>query len=88
MNFFRSLVGSRPTATSSQVAKDRLKLVLVYDRVKVTPQLMDVLKGDLIAAISRHLDVDQDGVSVTITRGDRHDRLVADIPIRRAKVGG
>jgi len=88
MDFLRSLVGTRLKATSSQVAKDRLKLVLVYDRVKVTPQLMDVLKGELIAAISRHLDVDQAGVSVTITRGGRHDRLVADIPIRRARGAG
>jgi cell division topological specificity factor len=84
MNFFRSLVGAR-SQKSSQLAKDRLKLVLVYDRVKITPQLMDTLKGELIDTISRHLDIDQNGVSVTITRGDRQDRLVADIPIRRPR---
>jgi cell division topological specificity factor len=84
MDRLRSLFGTRQP-TSSQLAKDRLKLVLVYDRVKITPQMMETLKGELINTISRHLDVDQDGVSVTITRGDRTDRLVADIPIRRAR---
>jgi hypothetical protein len=59
MNIFRSLFG-RSTQKSSQLAKNRLKLVLVYDRVKITPQL-------------------------TITRGERTDRLVADIPIRRPR---
>ncbi len=84
MNFLRSLLGS-PRPKSAQMAKDRLKLVLVYDRVKITPRLMETLKGDLIAAISRHLEIDQAGMSVTITHGDKHDRLVADIPIRRAR---
>ncbi len=84
MDFLRSLLGT-PKPKSSQVAKDRLKLVLVYDRVKLTPQLMETLKGEIIGAISRHLEVDQAGMSVTITHGDRHDRLVADIPIRRAR---
>jgi cell division topological specificity factor len=84
MNIFRSLFG-RSTQKSSQLAKNRLKLVLVYDRVKITPQLMDTLKGELIDTISRHLDIDQEGVSVTITRGERTDRLVADIPIRRPR---
>ena len=84
MNIFRSLFGGS-TQKSSQVAKNRLKLVLVYDRVKITPQLMDTLKGELIDTISRHLDIDQNGVTVTITRGDRMDRLVADIPIKRPR---
>lgn len=84
MNIFRSLFGGS-TQKSSQLAKNRLKLVLVYDRVKITPQLMDTLKGELIDTISRHLDIDQEGVSVTITRGDHTDRLVADIPIKRPR---
>lgn len=82
MNFFRSLFGGG-VQSSSQVAKDRLKLVLVYDRIKITPQMMEMLKGELIETISRHVDVDRAGVSVKITRGERQDRLVADIPLRR-----
>ncbi len=84
MNILRSLIGGRQQS-SSQLAKDRLKLVLVYDRVKITPQLMETLKGELIEAISRHVEIDQGGVNVTITRGDRQDRLVADIPLKRAR---
>lgn len=84
MNILRSLMGGRQQG-SSQLAKDRLKLVLVYDRLKITPELMDTLKGELIEAISRHVAIDQGGVNVTITRGDRQDRLVADIPLKRAR---
>jgi septum formation topological specificity factor MinE len=42
---------------------------------------MEALKDDIIAAISRHIDIDTRGVRVSLTR-DRHDqRLVADIPL-------
>jgi len=79
-----SLFGQK-TPSSSEIAKERLKLVLVYDRVKITPQLMEALKGDIIAAISRHLEIDRAATTITITHGDRCDRLVAEIPIRRTR---
>ena len=84
MNLLRSLIGGRQQG-SSQLAKDRLKLVLVYDRVKITPELMETLKCELIEAISRHVEIDRSGVNVTITRGDRQERLVADIPLKRGR---
>lgn len=75
----------KKASSSSEIAKERLKLVLIYDRIKITPQLMEALKGDIIAAISRHLEVDQTAAVVTITHGDRCDRLVAEIPVRRVR---
>ena len=39
---------------------------------------MEPLKDELIAVISKHLDVDQAGVQITIGDGNR---LVADIPL-------
>ena len=84
MGILRALFGEKQPK-SSQVAKERLRLVLVHDRVKLTPQLMETLKGEIITSISRHLDIDQAGMTVTITHGEKYDRLVADIPIRRAR---
>jgi cell division topological specificity factor len=78
MNFLQKLMG-RPQPSSGQMAKERLKLVLVHDRVKMSPQMLQVLKDELIAVISRHLDVDQAGVQITIGEGNR---LVADIPLK------
>ncbi|MEW6231257.1 MAG: cell division topological specificity factor MinE [Chloroflexota bacterium] len=84
MKLFGVLFG-RTKTKSSQVAKERLKLVLVHDRIKVSPELLDTLKGELIGAISKHIDIDQAGMEVTITRGDKFDKLVANIPIRRSR---
>lgn len=77
MNFLQRLLGQKEPP-SGQVAKERLKLVLVHDRVRMSPQMLQTLKDELIAVISRHLDVDQAGVQITIGEGNR---LVADIPL-------
>ena len=77
MDFLKRLVGQKQPS-SRQVAKERLKLVLVHDRVRMSPQMLQTLKDELIAVISRHLDVDQAGVQITIGEGNR---LVADIPL-------
>ena len=79
MSFFQRLTGNRNR--SATAARDRLRLVLVHDRAELPPGKMEALKDDIIAAISRHIDIDTRGVRVSLTR-DRHDqRLVADIPL-------
>ena len=77
MNLLQKLVG-RKQPSSRDLAKERLKLVLVHDRIKLSPQMLQTLKNDLIAVISKHLEVDQTGVEISIGEGNR---LVADIPI-------
>lgn len=77
MELLRKLIGQKQPS-SRAVAKERLKLVLVHDRVRMSPQMLQTLKDELIAVISKHLDIDQAGVRVSIGEGNR---LVADIPI-------
>jgi cell division topological specificity factor len=84
MSILRKLLGRRPQP-SSHVAKERLKLVLVYDRLGVNPDVLESLKADIIAVISKHIDIDQNGLEVKVTRGDKADTLVANIPVRRVK---
>lgn len=74
MNFF----GKR----SAQRAKERLQLVLIHDRTDISPAVLDALKDDLIAAISRHVEIDPETVRIEIAREGRSQRLVADIPLR------
>jgi cell division topological specificity factor len=80
MGFFRRLFGRREPS-SGRVAKERLRLVLTQDRAGISPALLDKLKDDIIMVISRHLDVDVEGVQVTVTQSNRESSLVADIPL-------
>jgi len=68
---------------SSAVAKERLQIALVSDRVKITPEQLEAIKEEIIDVISRHFDIDREAME--ITWGDRHDRLLADIPVRRSR---
>ena len=80
MGFLNRLFGSRQP-TSRQVAKERLQLVLVQDRINISPAMLETMKDELIKVISRYVEIDSGGVEVTFTQGKRQSRLVADIPV-------
>ncbi len=73
------IFGHKKSASS---AKERLQLVLIHDRTDITPVQLEELKDDLIATISRHIEIDPDAVTINIAQDGRAQRLVADIPLR------
>jgi cell division topological specificity factor len=81
--FLDRVFGREPK--SAQQAKERLKLVLVHDRTDITPGALEVLKDDLIATISRHIDIDPAAVKIEMSQDGREQRLIADIPLRPAR---
>lgn len=50
LDLFR--VFSNEAKTSKSVAKERLKLVLVHDRVDCSPQLLEMIKTDILKVIA------------------------------------
>ena len=78
-SFFDRIIGRKRSAKS---AKERLQLVLIHDRTNMTQVEMEALRDDILAVISRHVDVDPDGVRIDLERDGREQRLVADIPLR------
>ena len=52
---------------SSDVAKDRLKLLLVSDRANCSPEVMEMIKNDIIKVISKYMEIDTDGLDIQIT---------------------
>ncbi len=81
MGFFDRLFGRKNSAES---AKERLQLVLIHDRTDLTPAQLDSLRDDLIATISRHVEIDAQSVQLGMEHDGRSQRLVADIPLRAA----
>lgn len=84
LDFFRK-------KNSSDVAKDRLKLVLVSDRANCSPEVMEMIKNDIIKVISKYIEIDSDGLDIQITQTDLDgtDKIVpalcANIPIKDLK---
>lgn len=79
------LVGQFFKQESAVVAKNRLKLVLIHDRVKISPQQMDQLKQDLIEAISKYIEIDKDQLEVSLTRKNKTTSLIVNIPVKTRK---
>lgn len=73
---------------SSNTAKDRLKLVLVHDRVNCSSQVLEMLKNDIIKVITNYMDIDEDELDINITQTESEDHkgtvpvLYANIPIK------
>jgi cell division topological specificity factor len=77
--FFDRIMGREKS--SAKQAKDRLKLVLIHDRVDMNPGIMETLKDELIDVISRHVDIDPSAVRIEMNQDGRQQRLIADIPL-------
>ncbi len=84
MDFFKK-------KSSSEVAKDRLKLLLISDRTTCSTEVMELIKNDIIKVISKYMEIDSDGLDIQITQTDSDDghgkvpALYANIPIRDMK---
>lgn len=78
---------AKETQGSKDIAKERLRLVLVHDRVNVSPQFMEVLKEDMIKVISNYMDINEREMEVNLTHTSSQVALVANIPVNRMKRG-
>ncbi|ONI43305.1 cell division topological specificity factor MinE [Candidatus Epulonipiscioides gigas] len=78
-------------AHAGNVAKDRLKLVLIHDRINCSPELLEMMKADLMAVISKYIEVDVDELNIQISTlvdeeyAEKVPVLSANIPIKRLK---
>ncbi|MBQ1188012.1 MAG: cell division topological specificity factor MinE [Peptococcaceae bacterium] len=52
-SFLQRLFGGEKA--SKELAKDRLKLVLIHDRASVSPAMMENLRRDLVEVISKYM---------------------------------
>jgi cell division topological specificity factor len=80
MSFFDRLLGRNRQSANS--AKQRLQLVLIHDRTALSPSELEAMKDDLIRAVSRHVEIDPETVTIELATEGRSQRLVADIPLR------
>lgn len=77
--------------SSSDYAKDRLKLLLVSDRANCSPDIMEQIKNDIIEVISRYMEIDATGLDIQITQTESEGghgsvpALYANIPIKDLK---
>lgn len=75
--------------TSRQIAKDRLKILLISDRVNCSPEMMELIKNDIANVISKYMKIDTSNMDIQISKtagannrnGIKAPVLYANIPI-------
>jgi cell division topological specificity factor len=76
---FANLFGRQRSANTAQ---HRLQVLLMHERsAGGKPDLIPILREDILAAIGKHVTVDSDKVRVRVERGDVVSLLEIDIEI-------
>lgn len=89
MKLFRKLFQRK--IASGHFAKDRLKVLLVSDRVGCSPDALDMMKEELIHVISKYMDIKTEDVELKIMQttasgtGEEGSVLFAHIPIKEMR---
>jgi len=69
--------------TSAPVARDRLQILLAHERgiVGGEPDLVNILREEILAVITRHVSVERDQVQIKMDRGGAVSTLEIDVEI-------
>ncbi len=78
---------------SSQVAKDRLKLVLIYDRAGTTSNddMINMIKRDIMQVISKYVEIDESEFEIDFKNVQSQEeegissQIAMNIPIKKIK---
>ena len=83
MNIFR-LCSSRPAPApaTAGVARERLQILLAHERgMRGQPDLLMLLREEILAVVSRHVALDPEKVMVRMERGRNVSTLEVDIEL-------
>ncbi|MDR1979951.1 MAG: cell division topological specificity factor MinE [Synergistaceae bacterium] len=86
MDFFRKFFGGGDTP-SAKAAKERLRIVLIHDRTDISPQLLESLRVEMIAVLTKYMDIDESKIEMDLDHDESAVALVANIPVLRIKRG-
>jgi len=78
MRLFRFL---KPVS-SAPVARERLQILLEYERRMVSQSsLITTLKDEILAVVSRHVSIDPERIHVSVDRGNGFSTLAVGVQI-------
>ncbi len=83
-----------PMKRSGEIAIRRLKLLLVADKADCSPELIEMIRLDICAALSKYMDVDAARMEIAVkhqedTSSERYTTtLYAKLPVHSMRLKG
>lgn len=72
-----------------EVAKERLQLILIHDRADFSPELLEIIKSEILKVLSNYVEFNSSDIDVKLTRTEdgvnSSPALVASIPIKSTR---
>lgn len=72
------------------MAKERLKLILIHDRAHVSPEILEAIREDILKVISKYFEIDNEEIDVKMSKMEElpgeSPALIASIPIKKMKI--
>ena len=87
MDFLKKIFGTGSKG-SGQIAKDRLRIVLIHDRTDISPDLLNNLRDEIVRVLIKYMDIDTGKIDINLDQDEDAVALVASIPVLRIKRGG
>jgi cell division topological specificity factor len=82
LRFFSSRPASEPVPATAPIARERLQILLAHERrERGQPELLMQLRTEILAVVSRHVNLDPDKVIVKMERGKHVSTLEVDIEL-------
>ena len=84
MSMFRLFSSRRPApvAASAPIARERLQILLAHERgMRGQPDLLMLLREEILSVVSRHVALDPEKVMVRMERGRNVSTLEVDIEL-------
>jgi cell division topological specificity factor len=72
---------------SKDVAKERLRLVLVHDRATVSPEFLEKIKEEIVAVISKYMEIDEANTVINMHKTEGSAILEANLAIKSIRRG-
>jgi cell division topological specificity factor len=69
---------------SKDVAKERLKLVLIHDRSacsSCSTEVLEMMRNDIIQVITKYMEIDRSKLDIQISKTSSGNTLSANFPI-------
>lgn len=75
MNLFRE------KKDASKIAEERLKLILIQDRLSLSSKEFEMLKEDIIKVISKYFDIEENEIKINLERTKEKNIFEAIVPL-------